>query len=106
MPLALPEDPEQVGVMQAGWVLGPRVGESHRTSQEGPWLVTGWKSNASQEEVRVEFVEDMERIDMDREFSGRLRKERRLTLIFAWGLRFLLRCGARILSVIRELKTL
>lgn len=81
------------------------MGESHRTSQEGPWLVTGWKSNASQE-VRVEFVEDMERVDIDREFSGRLRKERRLSLIFAWGLRFLLRCGARVLSVIQELKTL
>ena len=36
-------------------------GRSCRTSQEGPWLHSGWKSNASQQEVRAEFTEGTER---------------------------------------------
>ena len=42
--------------------LGLRTqGGSHRTRQEGPWLYTGWKSNASQAGVRTEFVEGIVR---------------------------------------------
>lgn len=49
--------------MQAG---GPRTQkESHRTSQEGTWLCVGWKSNGSQQEVREEFIEDREQVQME-----------------------------------------
>lgn len=68
--------------VDAGWL-------GLRTSQEGPWLRGEYKSNVSQEEVRTEFIEDLERADIDRA-SGRLRKERRLSSIFAWSLGFLL----------------
>ena len=49
---------------------------SCRASQEGPWLCTGWKSNMSQQEVRAELIEDIERADTDG-VSGKSRKERR-----------------------------
>lgn len=72
--------------MQAG---GPRTQkESHRTSQEGTWLCVGWKSNGSQQEVREEFIEDRERAGTDG-VSGH-RKERSMSLFFAWGLEILL----------------
>lgn len=87
----------------AGW-LGPRTQRgSHGTSQEGPRLLTGWKSNSQRKEVRVEFIEDIESVDMER-VSQRLRKERRVNVIFAWGLGF---CwgwlsSACVFSVIQE----
>lgn len=65
----------------SSWWLCPRT-------DEGSWLGVGWKSNVNQEEVTVEFIEDLERADTDR-VSGRLRKERRVSLIFTWGLGFL-----------------
>lgn len=48
-------------------------GDSRRTSQEDPWLHTGWKSSAGQPEVRSEFTEDIERPNRDG-MSGRLIK--------------------------------
>ena len=40
-------------------------GWSHRTSQEGSWLLVGQKSNTIQQEVRAEFIEDIEKADTD-----------------------------------------
>ena len=42
--------------------LGPGTQKgSRRTSQEGSWLHAGWKSNASQQEMKAEFTEGRER---------------------------------------------
>lgn len=50
--------------MPAGWVQRtPR--EFHRTSQEGLWHFEGWKSNASQQGMRAEFIEDTEQTQME-----------------------------------------
>lgn len=50
--------------MPAGWVQRtPR--EFHRTSQEGLWLFEEWKSNASQQGMRAEFIEDREQTQME-----------------------------------------
>lgn len=40
----------------------------------------------SQQEVKTEFTEDIEREQTQTELSGKLRKERTMTLIFVWGL--------------------
>lgn len=53
---------------------------SHRTSQEGPWLLEGQKSNMSQQAVRAEFIGDTEKADIFGA-SGRLKKERSMSLI-------------------------
>ena len=36
---------------------------SSRTRQEGPWLHSGCKSNMRQQEVKAEFIGDIERAD-------------------------------------------
>lgn len=53
--------------------------------------------------MRAEFIKDIESVDMDRPFR-RLRKERRMSLIFARGLGFLLRMvvWCRVFSVLQE----
>lgn len=66
--------------MPAGQVQGPRGISAG--SQEGPWLCIGQKSNVSQQEVRAEFTEDIERADIDRA-SRRLGKEN-MSLFFVW----------------------
>lgn len=43
---------------------------SHKSSQEGPWLLKGWKSNVNQQEVRVEFIEDIENMQIQVEPLG------------------------------------
>lgn len=48
---------------------------TNRTNDEGPWLQARWESNMSQQEVRVEFIENIERADTNGA-SERLRKER------------------------------
>lgn len=54
---------------------GPRIQRgSHRTHQEGEWLLLGWKSNSSQQEERAEFTEDTERADTDGVLRNRARK--------------------------------
>ena len=50
----------EVLVTEAAWVQGP-----YRTSHEGLWLCTRLKSNASQEEVRAEFIEDIVQIQTE-----------------------------------------
>lgn len=64
--------------------------ESHRTNQRGRWLHEGWKSNVSQQEVKAQFREDIERADTDGP-SGRLGKEQSMNLVFVLGLGFLSR---------------
>ena len=49
---------------------------------QGP---AGWKSDTNQQKVRTELSEDTERTETAT--SGRLRKEGRESLVFAWGLR-------------------
>lgn len=44
----------------------------------------------NREEVRTEFIKDLETVNMDRAY-GRLRKERRVGLTFAWCPGFVLR---------------
>lgn len=63
---------------------------ARRTSPEGPWLPAGWKSDTSPQEMRAEFIEDKERADTE-EHLGDSERKRRESLIFAWGLGFLLR---------------
>lgn len=63
--------------IDAGW-LGPGTRSGcRRTSQEGPWLHTAQKSNASQQEVRAELTEDTERVQMQTEHLGDSQKKRR-----------------------------
>ena len=49
-----------------GWRLtgSSDPGRVPGTSQEGPWLYTGYKSNTNREEVRAEFIEGKERIQI------------------------------------------
>ena len=74
-------------------------------SQEDLWLSLGWKSNASQQEVKAE-LDDVERADTDGG-SRRLRKERSLSLVFVSGLGILIKdrwsSGVCTLSRIQEL---
>lgn len=71
--------------------------ESHRTNQRGRWLHEGWKSNVSQQEVKAQFREDIERADTDGP-SGRLGKEQSMNFVFyrdRWS-------GVRVLSAIQK----
>ena len=43
-------------MMQTGQPEDPKKGNP-RTSQEDPWLHTGWKSTVSQQEVKAELTE-------------------------------------------------
>ena len=66
--------------------LGTQRGSS-RTSQEGPCLHVGWKSNASQQEVKAEFIEEREQIQtMQEECLGDSGRKRG-PLPFVRGLR-------------------
>ena len=56
-PLLLPGDASKLGPRT--W--GVEEGVGRRTSQDGPWLHAGWKSNMSQQKVKVEFIEERER---------------------------------------------
>lgn len=53
--------------------------------------------------MRAEFIEDRKRADTDRA-CGRVRKERRVSFVFAWSLEFLLgmMVSCRVFSGIRE----
>lgn len=48
-------------MIQAGRSEDPEG--SRRTSEGGLWLLTGWKSNTSREELRAEFIEDIAATD-------------------------------------------
>lgn len=53
-------------VMQAGWsedTEGHPTRTPCRTSQEGPCVHTGWKSNVSQQGVKAEFIEEKANTD-------------------------------------------
>lgn len=84
-PLPLPGDASKLGPRT--W--GVEEGVGRRTSQDGPWLHAGWKSNMSQQKVKVEFIEEREREGVGA--SGRLEKEKSRSLAFVRGLGFLLR---------------
>lgn len=45
----------------------------------------------SQEEVRAEFVEDIERVQVQTEHLGDSERKRKISLFFAWELSVLLR---------------
>ena len=62
---------------------------SCRTSQEGPWLCAGWKSKVSQQEVKEEFIEGIETVQGQTECLGDSERKE-WSLVFAWGLGFLL----------------
>lgn len=51
--------------------------ESYRTSQDVLWLHTGWKSNSNHQEVRAEFIEGIEREQVQIEY--------RKSLLGVWG---------------------
>ena len=50
---------------QAGQVWWHRGGPAG-PDKKGPWFPIGWKSNMSQEEVRTEFIEGVEKADTDK----------------------------------------
>lgn len=59
--------------------------------REGPWLHAGWKSNESKQEVRVEFIEDLERADTHERLGDLERLESwSMNLVFLGVLGFLL----------------
>lgn len=64
---------------------GTQIG-FYKTNQEGLWLLEGWKSNVSQQEVREEFTEDVGE-QIKRAF-GRLGNKRSTSLIFLQALEF------------------
>lgn len=69
-------------MMLVGWVRGQ---ESHRTSQEDPWLHTGWKSDASQRgdsRVYSRYIEERETQSTWKPWKG---KEEVFPLFRVWG---------------------
>ena len=54
-----------------------------RTSQEGTWLCAGWKSNGSQQEVKAESSEGVERVQVQTEcLADSERKGERVPSLF------------------------
>ena len=71
-----------MNVMQAGWLGGFCTGPAKRVlgfAQDG-------NQTSSQEEVRAEFIKDIEY--SYRQSGLETQKERRVSLLFAWGLGF------------------
>ena len=62
------------------------VGVGRRTSQDGPWLPAGWKSNMSQQKVKVEFIEERERERGSEHLEDLKRKRAGVSSLFGvWG---------------------